>query len=113
MQYPGLVDLWLEDSRAWQTAGLPVPRELSFGWLAGWEVVFYDIGMPNGTSSHVRAHWVQPGTWIDLHLSVAGSDSSDELRSELKRILEKIEVLEGKQENDSGATRAPPKPEKK
>ena len=91
-QYPGLVKKWLEETRSWPALGLPDPRELSFGWLSGWEAVFYDIAVPGGISSHVRAHWVQAGTWIDLHLSITAGESSSALRSRLKTLLESMEV---------------------
>jgi hypothetical protein len=33
------------------------------------DAVMYDHVMGNAVSSHVRACWVQAGTWIGLHLS--------------------------------------------
>ena len=49
---------------------MPQPREVAFERIGNWDTVFYDMGSPAGTNSHVRAHWVQAETWIDVHISV-------------------------------------------
>lgn len=52
----------------------------------------YDMALPFGANSHIRAHWVQAGTWIDLHLSITTERTIDENRAVLKRVLKSISV---------------------
>ena len=54
----------------------------------------YDQVFSGIVSSHVRAHWVQAGTWIDLHLSTTTERSSAENRKKLKELLRTISVTE-------------------
>jgi len=51
------------------------------------------MSSPVGSNSHVRAHWVQAGTWIDLHISTIQSASA-ESRNKLLEMLRSIEVRE-------------------
>jgi hypothetical protein len=50
--------------------------------------------MPRG--SHLRAHWVQAGTWIELHLSITSSRASADNRAALLALLGEIRVSEKK-----------------
>ena len=95
-KYPGLARKWLGETHAWPSLGLPEPRDPSFGWLNGWETVFYDVAVPGGISSHLRAHWTQSGTWIDVHISITAAESSSALRARLKTLLWSLEVVEKK-----------------
>ncbi len=60
----------------------------------GWEAVAYDIPVPLQTekNSHIRAYWVQAGTWIDLHLSLTSKAENVELREKLTKLLKSIQV---------------------
>jgi len=54
----------------------------------------YDHLFDKGVSSHMRAHWVQAGTWIELHLSTTTRQSSAENRRKLKSLLRAIAVAQ-------------------
>ena len=54
--------------------------------------LLYDMALPGGSNSHLRAHWVQAGTWIDLHLSITSQRTSAENRALLKSVLKSIRV---------------------
>jgi hypothetical protein len=71
--------------------GLPEPRNVSFEELGSWKTVFYDVEAPGVVSANVRAHWVEAGTWIDLHLSRTAERSSG-LRADLKNVLKAMTV---------------------
>jgi hypothetical protein len=60
-----------------------------------WETVFYEHPFRAGLlSSHVRAHLVQAGTWIDLHVSVTAKESGAKNRAAIESILKSIAVKE-------------------
>lgn len=83
---------WDGEMRTWREQGLQAPRAVSFARISDWEAVIYEMALPSGTNSHIRAHWVQDGTWIDLHLSVSSDRTVAENRSLLKTILKSIRV---------------------
>ena len=97
-KFRGVPSFWEGETRAWQSRGLPEPLNVSFGKVGEWDAVFYDMAMPGGTSSntHIRAHWVQSGTWIDLHLSLTSPRPAAEARAELQSFLQTIQVREKK-----------------
>jgi hypothetical protein len=92
--FTGIKPFWARETEAWRKRGLPAPVDTAFAKIGQWEAVIYDIASPGGTNSHVRAHWVQAGTWIDIHLSVTSDRSSRETRQRLTELLEAIQVRE-------------------
>jgi hypothetical protein len=71
--YPGMSQYWEQQVAAWKRAGLSEPSRVRTGRVKNWDVVFYESPESTGLSSHVRAHWIQSGTWIDIHISVMGN----------------------------------------
>ena len=92
--FTGVPKLWEKDTQSWKKGGLPQPINVSFEKLGGWDTVMYDHNLDNLVSSHLRAHWVQSGTWIDLHLSTTTNRSSTENREKLRSLLRGISVSE-------------------
>lgn len=90
----GVSKLWDKDTQSWRKEGRPQPINVSFEKLAGWEAVMYDHTLGSLVSSHLRAHWVQSGTWIDIHLSTTTSRSSVENRKTLRSLLTSISISE-------------------
>jgi len=83
---------WSVESANWtQRTGTPEPRNVAFEQMGSWNIVFYDIEMQGITSANARAHWVEAGTWIDVHLSKT-SDQSSGLRGDLKGLLKSMVV---------------------
>jgi hypothetical protein len=99
-KFRGITSFWEGETRGWQSRGLPEPRNVAFGKVGEWDAVFYDMELPGGTSTasntHIRAHWVQSGTWIDVHLSLTSPRPAAEARAELQSFLETIQVKEKK-----------------
>ena len=85
---------WEKDLPGLKKAKLPPPVNIAFERIAGWDTVMYDQVFSGIVSSHVRAHWVQAGTWIDVHLSTTTERSSAENRRKLKALLRAISVTE-------------------
>lgn len=92
--FKGIRSHWEEDTRSWKKQRLPEPVNISFERLGEWEAVMYDHNFGNAVSSHLRAHWVQSGTWIDLHLSTTTYMSSAENRKKLKSVLGGISITQ-------------------
>lgn len=93
--FKGLAQFWEEEQAAWKKKGLPTPTNVSTGKVGPWETVFYEHSFRDGLlSSHVRAHLVQAGTWIDLHISVTAKEPGPKNRSTIESILKSIAVKE-------------------
>lgn len=90
--FPGIAKFWEDQTKTWRENGLPEPHAVSVARISDWEAVIYDMALPFGHNSHIRAHWVQAGTWIDLHLSITSEDTSSENRAKLRRTLKSIQV---------------------
>jgi len=93
--FKGFAAFWEEEQEAWKKKGLPVPMNVSTGKVGPWETVFYEHQFrPGLLNSHVRAHLVQTGTWIDLHISVTAKESGEKNRATIESILQSIAVKE-------------------
>jgi hypothetical protein len=93
-RFQGVKSFWDDEMRAWKRNGLPEPVNVIFIKIANWDAIFYDISIPQGNNSHIRAHWLQAGTWIDIHLSMISNRSSSEVRAALQSLLKDIQVKE-------------------
>jgi hypothetical protein len=92
-RFRGVSEFWKSETGGWRRQGLPDPVDVRFIKVGGWEAIVYDMSSPVGSNSHVRAHWVQAGTWIDLHISTI-QNASAESRNRLLEMLRSIEVRE-------------------
>jgi hypothetical protein len=93
--FAGIQDFWAKETAQWNKQ-LPPPQNVAISKNGGWEVVAYEIPVPNLTNSHVRAHWVQAGTWIDLHLSLTNRQPASQARALLVAFLGVVNVNEKK-----------------
>lgn len=73
---------------------LPIPQDAKFNKFDNWDVISYDMCIKNHTNTHIRAHWIQAGTWIDLHISITNNSSSTANRLTLLNILKTIRIDE-------------------
>jgi hypothetical protein len=85
---------WEKDAAGLKKTKLPQPVNVGFEKIAGWDTVLYDQVFSGVVSSHVRAHWVQAGTWIDIHISTTTDGTSAENRKKLRAVLRSISVVE-------------------
>jgi len=93
--FTGIQKFWASEVAAWNKQ-LPPPQNVAFSKNGGWEVVAYDIPVPNLTNAHLRAHWAQAGTWIDLHLSLTNRQPASQARALLVAFLGIVNVSEKK-----------------
>lgn len=92
--FSGVQKFWANETNAWKKNKLPEPRDVLFKKIGNWDAIVYDMDIPGATNSHIRAHWIQSGTWIDVHLSVVSKQSSREARSKIESMLNSIVVTE-------------------
>lgn len=67
--FKGIDKFWADELAGWMKA-MPKPERMSFKKASKWEVVVYNIPNDLASFTNLRAHWLQAGTWIDLHLSM-------------------------------------------
>ncbi len=94
-RYKGIHAFWENESKDWtKGTGLPEPQNVTFEAFGKWEAVVYEIPtpIPNATSTNLRAHWVEAGTWIDLHISTTSSRPARDARDDLAGFLKSIQV---------------------
>jgi hypothetical protein len=90
--FPGFDSFWKQQTDAWHAQGLPEPQNVARASIGGWDLVTYDIALPAVNDAHIRAEWVQDGTWIDLHISAAGKEPIESLRNTVMNALKDIKV---------------------
>jgi hypothetical protein len=90
--FRGTRRFWDAETKEWKRRGIPGPQQVSFTKVGDWDAVLYDVPVSGGTNSHVRAHWVQAGTWIDLHLSLTSTLPSAASRTSLLELLKTVRV---------------------
>ena len=92
--YKGINQFWEQELSSWKKSNLPVPTDVSIEKVGVWDVIFYEQPITGGSSAHVRAHRVQSGTWIDLHISSTTRDSYFSNRAAAEALLKSIMVRE-------------------
>ena len=90
--FVGIEKFWQRETEAWSRRGLPAPQRVTFQKIEGWEAIVYDIPFSLGSNSHIRAQWVEAGTWIDVHMSITSEHPSSESRDKLTAVLKAIKV---------------------
>lgn len=93
-RYRGIEEFWNQELSAWPRTRLPEPTDVSIEKLGNWDVVSYQVPVPMGASAHARAHWVQAGTWIDVHVSVTSNAPYSESRQVIEALLKSLGVRE-------------------
>jgi hypothetical protein len=91
--FPGINKIWDETKKTYSSE-FPPPIDMASEKIGNWDAIIYDIQIPDYTNSHIRANWLQAGTWIDIHISITTKSPSSEARSELITLLKAIEVKE-------------------
>jgi hypothetical protein len=92
-RYGGMDAFWEVSTKSWERSGQPAPLDVTRGKVGGWETAFYEL-VSRVTTSHVQAHWVQAGTWINLHVSVDSTGDTAKGRQRLEDLLKTIKVRE-------------------
>jgi hypothetical protein len=94
-----IISGWFESSDRYPgtrqlLSGVTAPQAVSFLKVGEWQAVSYEMPIrPAVNNCHLRAHWVQAGTWIDIHLSITSESlNKAELKSQLEGLLKSIRV---------------------
>ena len=91
-RFAGLTKFWQGETAEWKRNGLPAPTNVEFLEVDGWHAVVYGIPTPAGTLPHVRAHRVEGGTWIDVHLSIAAVVGPADARERFRKVLSVLRI---------------------
>lgn len=92
--FTGIDKFWKSETDNWKQRGFPPAHNVSFSTTGNWQTIVYDMVLPRGTNSHIRAHWIQAGTWIDIHLSLTSDHTNAENRQILESLLRSLSVKE-------------------
>jgi hypothetical protein len=73
--FPGIDEWWRSALASDAEKGLPPRLDARFSKDHRADVVEYRLALEglSGTNSHLIAHWVEEGTWIELHASLTSS----------------------------------------
>ncbi|MBI3545233.1 MAG: hypothetical protein HY081_01355 [Gammaproteobacteria bacterium] len=94
--FSGMKKFWQAETEAWKRKGILNPQNVSFVKIGGWDAITYDMPIASGSNPHIRAHWLQAGTWIDIHLSIISSRPRQEAGAQLQSLLKAIQVKDKK-----------------
>jgi len=96
--FPSLKKLWAEKTKLLTRSGQSAPAEVSFTKIGRWRAILYDVPDPAIplVNSQISAHWLQAGTWIELHLSLTADSMGKDPRTKLVELLKTIQVREKK-----------------
>jgi hypothetical protein len=89
-KFKGVDKLWEGELEGWRRGGVSPPVDATFKKIGRWDAVEYEA--PAGVRSHIRAQWVQAGTWIDIHISLMSSQPSAKTREALETYLQGVLV---------------------
>ncbi|MFT3734671.1 MAG: hypothetical protein QM776_06575 [Rhodocyclaceae bacterium] len=97
--YKGVAAFWESELAGLRRSPLPAPTDVSIERAGSWDAIYYQQPLPEGlklkgSSAHLRAQWVQAGTWIDLHLSNTTPEAYATNRAALEDFLKIIIVRE-------------------
>ena len=90
--YKGVESFWKGETDSWKKNHLPKPRNVSIERIDKWDVILYDMKVPDGSNTHVRGEWMDLGTWIDVHISVTTAEPIDRARATAKGVLGGIRI---------------------
>lgn len=93
-EFQELETMWKGETAAWARKGIPAPENVVFKKVGRWSAIAYTTPTPSGNHAHLRAHWVEAGTWIDVHLSTATDAPPAENAALLETFLGRIAVAE-------------------
>jgi hypothetical protein len=92
--FKDIESFWRTETAEWKRRGIAAPRNVSFEHIGAWNAALYDMHGSDVTNTNIRVHWVQSGTWIDIHLSLTGHEPLAMQRQKLREELQSIKVAE-------------------
>lgn len=90
-RFTDLEQSWKKEMEGLKANGFGDPKNVQASEIDGWKTISYDIPVGTENSSHVRATYIDAGTWIDLHASVSTKQPSD-TRSRVVALMKSIHV---------------------
>lgn len=95
--YKGARLLWLREVVQFRRKTGDKLKDERFTRIGKWEVIHYLQDTLTGKKlpraiPNLRAHWVEAGTWIEVHLSLAENISREAADRELEAVLKSIKI---------------------
>ncbi len=91
--FQGMESFWATETSEWRRRGLPNPENVQFKDIGGWNAISYRTSAAGESNSHLRAHYLMAGTWIDVHLSITSKTSEKNDSEYLEEYLRSISVV--------------------
>ena len=94
-EFPGVDARWKETLENARKVGIGEPGDVQFGKVGLWDVISYELHVANLTNTDLFAEYVQAGTWLELHLSIASTAAAAaDDRAKLVEFLKQVSVTE-------------------
>jgi len=96
-QFPGIDEYWRQTLASDAAKGLPRRVDVRFSKDRGADVIEYQVVLPElsgRTNSHLIAHWVEEGTWVELHASLTSKLPVAENQAQLEDFFHSIALKE-------------------
>jgi len=97
-QYSSAKEMWNSDKAGKTKDNILMPKNEEYQQIGDWNVYLYDLQMPpqfKGVSNtHLRANYLDKGTWIDVHLSLTKDIPSKTLRETLIAYLKTLSIVD-------------------
>ena len=90
--YKDVRSFWASESASYKGKPGLEPKDVVITKTSNWDVISYTTSLESISRAHVRAHWVQEDTWIDIHISVLVSGSVADAAKQAGAILTSIDI---------------------
>ena len=91
-RFKGVEEDWAANVKQWQGKPELEPHQITTISESKWNGIMYHTKHPGGVRVHIKAHWVEADTWIDVHLSEAAIGGSEKAEEALKKLLKSTAV---------------------
>jgi hypothetical protein len=89
-RYGDLQSSWNTEMQGLKKSGFGSPQNVEQGMVGSMRTILYNMPVPYGSNSHIRASYIGAGTWIDIHVSVTSKLPMAEGR---KRVLDLVRAI--------------------
>lgn len=91
-RFKGVKEDWEANVKQWRGKPELEPHNINSVIESKWNGISYQTKHPGGVRVHIKAHWVEAETWIDIHLSEAPVETPENAEESLKKLLKTLIV---------------------
>jgi hypothetical protein len=89
--YAGFDAFWKGEAETLRRNGFSL-ENVAHAKVDKWDAALYDVEIPRAANTHIRAQWVEQGTWIDVHISVTTTNTIEAARETALEVLKGIRI---------------------